>query len=345
VAKVHPQLLESLIVRSYSNHLPGQICKTWPHYQSGEEITGEVAVTRPTIVQAALLGWTLAAQVCLTVPYLYQRILLRFVQPVIFSAISVVWFGIIRSPVAMAAVGAAIGVCALLAAWRMHAQVQSARQSSILPVVAEPGVKDVLPVETLLHEDSEDNQDSSAPSLSSQNEESVQVGEESHYDDGGAERDRKGAGEIFRPELAAEELGIKEEDKPGESGDDDIIAPNMSTPSKLSPYAFEHQSEALAEGESDKGSTAGSGKSAESQRSGREVLECSVGGQRDVGSKSGGSSGGRTVTQTSKQATNGAVLNRAHQTVVAPTSMVTVFSAVRTLVAAADNTAIRTTQS
>jgi hypothetical protein len=54
VARAYPQLLESLIVRSYSNHLPGQICKTWPHYQKASG-TREIAVTRPTMLRSIFL--------------------------------------------------------------------------------------------------------------------------------------------------------------------------------------------------------------------------------------------------------------------------------------------------
>jgi hypothetical protein len=239
---------------------------------------------------------TLAVQVCLTVPYLYQRILLRFVQPMIFSAISVVWFSIIHSPAAMAAVGAVIGICAVQVAWRMRAQMQSARQSAILPVVAEPGTKDVLPVDIFLHEDSEDNQDSSALSLSSE-EESIDTGEESEienvdgeeHDDGGS---AEGSGE------GLEDLGDGEGSELDESDDDASIPLDLSTPSEWSLYESEwHSEDRIEEGEESKesgdGSVEGSGDGAGSQRSPSNGQDHSEEGG-DVGGSSGASSSDRS---------------------------------------------------
>jgi hypothetical protein len=137
VAKAHPQLLESLIVRSYSSHLPGQICKTWPHYQSAVEGSRDVAVTKPTIAQTILTGAVLAVQVCLAVPYLYQRILLRFLQPLVFSAVSVMWFSTIRSPSSMIAMGSAVAACVLFYIWQRRAHRSAHNEHSVLPVAAD----------------------------------------------------------------------------------------------------------------------------------------------------------------------------------------------------------------
>jgi hypothetical protein len=124
VAKAYPQLLESLIVRSYSNHLPGQICKTWPHCQA-TGVTASVVVDHPTITQSLVLAAALAMQLCLAVPYLYQRILLRFVQPMVFSAISAMWFTTIRSTSSMIATGTGISACALFYYWKRRSQYLS----------------------------------------------------------------------------------------------------------------------------------------------------------------------------------------------------------------------------
>jgi hypothetical protein len=155
LAKAHPQLLESLIVMSYTNHLPGQICKTWPHYQLAEELR-EVAVTKSLFPRSLLRGLALAAQVCLTIPYVYQRVILRFVQPVIFSAISVVWFVAIQSTASI------IALCAACAAgigywlWRRYQSRRAAlqRQASILPVATAvaivSGVAPATPLRTFV---------------------------------------------------------------------------------------------------------------------------------------------------------------------------------------------------
>jgi hypothetical protein len=134
VAKAHPQLLESLIVMSYSNHLPGQICKTWPHCESAETAR-EAVPSRP--YTPILRGAAFTVQVCLAVPFLYQRILLRFVQPMAFSAVSVMWFSTIRSPSSMAVMGAAIGACVIFFWWQRRARRSAEQQRSVLPVTAE----------------------------------------------------------------------------------------------------------------------------------------------------------------------------------------------------------------
>jgi hypothetical protein len=145
VAKAYPQLLESLIVRSYSNHLPGQICRSWPHFQCATGVVSEVAVTSLTFVQTVWYGAALVAQVCLTIPFMYQRILLRFIQPMIFSALSVIWFSTINSPSSMAAMGVAMAICAIFYCWRRRAEKRGNRLRSVLPVAAEP----VEPVEAM----------------------------------------------------------------------------------------------------------------------------------------------------------------------------------------------------
>jgi hypothetical protein len=135
LAKAHPQLLESLIVGCYSSPLPGEICKTWPHYKLAEE-QREVAVTKSVFPRSFLRGLTLATQVCLTIPYVYQRVILRFAQPVIFSAISVVWFLAIQNTASIAALCAVSAVGAGYWYWRRYQgqQVALQRQASILPV-------------------------------------------------------------------------------------------------------------------------------------------------------------------------------------------------------------------
>jgi hypothetical protein len=127
LAKAHPQLPESLIIGTYSNHLPGEICKTWPHYQLAEE-QREVAVTKSLFPRSFLRGLTLAAQVCLTIPYVYQRVILRFAQPVIFSAISVVWFVAIQSTASIAALCAVFAAGAGYWYWRQYQALRAAVQ-------------------------------------------------------------------------------------------------------------------------------------------------------------------------------------------------------------------------
>jgi hypothetical protein len=135
LARSHPQLLESMIVGTYTHHLPGQICKTWPHCKAAEE-TREVAVTKPFIPRSLMRGFMLVVQMCLTTPYVYQRVILRLVQPVILSGVSIVWFVAIHHPIGISVLCALCGCLALYAYYRRYAarRAELRRQGSILPV-------------------------------------------------------------------------------------------------------------------------------------------------------------------------------------------------------------------
>jgi hypothetical protein len=138
VAKAYPQFLESLIVQNYSSHLPGQVSRTWAHCQSSNKDYDSAATSSPFLGIFSALRIGVAVQAVLAFPFLYQRILLRFAQPVVFSAVSVMWFSTIRSPSSMAALGVAFGVCVVFYLWRRRAQQLIDRQRSILPVAEEP---------------------------------------------------------------------------------------------------------------------------------------------------------------------------------------------------------------
>jgi hypothetical protein len=139
VSKAHPQLPESLIVRSYANHLPGPICHTWPHYKRWAKTTADTAVTGAMVTGSLAQSAILAGQSCLTIPYLYQRILLRFLLPLVFSAVGVLWFSIIHSPAAMAAVGSTTVACAMLICWLRRTRQRASRLNSVLPIAADCG--------------------------------------------------------------------------------------------------------------------------------------------------------------------------------------------------------------
>jgi hypothetical protein len=112
LAKNKPQLLESMIVGSYRHHLPGEICKTWPHCSEREE------TQRPTqahswlsLLRWVLRGLTLSLQLFVGVPFAYQRVGLRFAQPVVFSGLALVIYTIFTSVAGLVV----IGVCVLAA--------------------------------------------------------------------------------------------------------------------------------------------------------------------------------------------------------------------------------------
>jgi hypothetical protein len=123
LAKAHPQLLESMIIACYSSHLPGNVCKTWSHYAPflthEESPRDDAGVPHRLLVSLRPLmrALSLALQVFITVPYLYQRILLRFAQPVLFSGISIVWFNAIRSIWGIAVLCGVSALAILFTAW------------------------------------------------------------------------------------------------------------------------------------------------------------------------------------------------------------------------------------
>jgi hypothetical protein len=119
LAKKKPQLLESMIVSSYRHHLPGEICKTWPHYSVGEE------AQRPTQVRSwlSLLRWvlrglTLSLQLFVGVPFAYQKVALRFAQPIVFSGLALIIYTIFTSVVGLVAIGSCVFAAVLYAVRR-----------------------------------------------------------------------------------------------------------------------------------------------------------------------------------------------------------------------------------
>jgi hypothetical protein len=162
LAKALPQLLESMIVGAYTHHLPGEVCKTWPHYKQHlaeqqltlPETTQHSTAVRSRWLAALARGGTLAMQAFITIPYLYQRVLIRFVQPVLLSGISVVWFIAVKSVVSAIVVGSlcAAVVVYLVRRWRLSQQQQLQSRGRIVP---EGAVE--LQVETFLEYRSDDD--------------------------------------------------------------------------------------------------------------------------------------------------------------------------------------------
>jgi hypothetical protein len=119
LAKRKPQLLESMIVSSYRHHLPGEICKTWPHCSEREE-TQRTAQVRSwlSLLRWLLRGLTLSLQLFVGVPFAYQKVALRFAQPVVFSGLALIVYTIFTSVVGLVAVGACLFAAVLYAVRR-----------------------------------------------------------------------------------------------------------------------------------------------------------------------------------------------------------------------------------
>jgi hypothetical protein len=137
LAKKKPQLLESMIVGSYRHHLPGEICKTWPHCSDREE------TQRPTharswlsLLRWVLRGLTLSLQLFVGVPFAYQKVGLRFAQPVVFSGLALVIYSIFTS-VAGQVVVAMCALAAILYAVRRWWYGAGSAGHTVTPTTAE----------------------------------------------------------------------------------------------------------------------------------------------------------------------------------------------------------------
>jgi hypothetical protein len=110
LARKKPQLLESMIVGSYRHHLPGEICKTWSHCNEREETQRSTqARTWLSLLRRFLRGLTLSLQLFIGVPFVYQKVALRFAQPVVFSGLALIIYAIFTSVAGLVV----IGVCVL----------------------------------------------------------------------------------------------------------------------------------------------------------------------------------------------------------------------------------------
>jgi hypothetical protein len=137
LAKMKPQLLESMIVSSYRHHLPGEICKTWPHCSDREE------TQRPTKARAwlSLLRWvlhglTLSLQLFIGVPFAYQKVGLRFAQPVVFSAVALVIYSIFTSTAGQVVLGVC-GLAAVIYTLRRGWNRTGPASGAVIPAAAE----------------------------------------------------------------------------------------------------------------------------------------------------------------------------------------------------------------
>jgi hypothetical protein len=139
LAKAHPLLLESIIVGSYRHYLPGSIARTWPHCTGG----AEQQASRGCFVafpRQALRALSLSLQLFITTPYVYQRVLMRFAQPMLFSGAGLVFYSIIESTVALTVLSLVAGGGLAYAVWRLWWTTVSADRAlgKVAPAEEEP---------------------------------------------------------------------------------------------------------------------------------------------------------------------------------------------------------------
>jgi hypothetical protein len=151
LARMKPHLLESLIVGSYRHHLPGEICKTWPHCSGNEESRHSVATDAGTglpLLRRVLRGLTLSLQLFISVPFVYQKVVLRFAQPVVFSGIALIFYTIFSSVVGWMAVFL-VALCAVIYAVRRCRMASGRAGSAVASVADEDDVEEPTFIEDI----------------------------------------------------------------------------------------------------------------------------------------------------------------------------------------------------
>jgi hypothetical protein len=149
LAKKKPQLLESMIVSSYRHHLPGEICKTWPHCSMTEEDKRPTqARTWLSLLRWVLRGLTLSLQLFVGVPFAFQKVALRFVQPVVFSGVALIFYTVFTSIVGPAVFGVLL-LALVVSTLRRWCPTGAATATAVHPTVT-----DDVEVPTFIDDDS-----------------------------------------------------------------------------------------------------------------------------------------------------------------------------------------------
>jgi hypothetical protein len=168
VAAKHGRLLESVLVLSYHSHLPGELCKTWPHYAEvlsrTDQDTSRAEETPSMLMKVQMLGLrslvtALATVVAIiqwsgTLSFDYQRIIIRIIQPLLFTGLTMLGYYCTSSAggFALFAVGV-LSVIATVAWMRYNGNKQAAMQLlQVAPAVElDPDVEEELEHELALH--------------------------------------------------------------------------------------------------------------------------------------------------------------------------------------------------
>jgi hypothetical protein len=136
VAAKNPDLLESAIVLNYVYHLPGEVCKTWPHCAELQRITETEQRTASSVTQRSwservvdtvvrTVSYAVTAMLITmkwtgTLNFTYQRVILRFVQPLLFCGLTMLCYFSVSSTAGYAVFGIIIVVAAAGLLWASH---------------------------------------------------------------------------------------------------------------------------------------------------------------------------------------------------------------------------------
>ncbi len=132
IAKKHPELLESMIVRSYQNHQPSPIMADKWHFGTATHATvneGNGGVGSVWSRHVVLLASTMAAlQVFAASPFVFQRFVLRLLQPWLLTGITFVFTIIADSPLYMALLSVGLAIIIFASFYRYRQQVVQRRR-------------------------------------------------------------------------------------------------------------------------------------------------------------------------------------------------------------------------
>jgi hypothetical protein len=108
IAKAYPELMESMIVLSYHNHLPGELSKKW-HLGSNLRIHQEQMQRQrgrrggsSNLRNVAIVGIGMGIlQSLASSPFFLQRMMIRFVQPFVLGGLMLMWVDMMNNTWAM----------------------------------------------------------------------------------------------------------------------------------------------------------------------------------------------------------------------------------------------------
>lgn len=141
VAKAFPDLVESVIIRSYHYHLPGEISKKW-HFGVTSRIANHHGATRYAFMAMLISGLQLIG----ASPMGLQRIIIRFSQPVSFGGVVLAFSYVLDNPPVLATFCAVVACLALYGLYKFFFAVKKEQDENALikPEAVEDKVDDSL---------------------------------------------------------------------------------------------------------------------------------------------------------------------------------------------------------
>jgi hypothetical protein len=146
VAVAHPTLLESVVVLHYQSHLPGELSRTWPHC-GGNALSHDAAAVEdassrgvkgvlPRLVLSTATAIVLMLQWLGTMSFNFQRVVIRFVQPLLLSGLTLMWLFASHSEVGLVIVIVGTAVVVAAFAWRQYYvyRMEHLTSNSVVPV-------------------------------------------------------------------------------------------------------------------------------------------------------------------------------------------------------------------